>query len=69
MVNYYPGAFPRSELHFGSHAPFHSITHSIYILNENLLDENIGRSLIDIIHSKILFDPPPRVMGIKTKVN
>ena len=34
-----------------------------------LLDENIGRTLDDINQSKILYDPPPRVMGIKTKVN
>ena len=23
----------------------------------------------DVNHSKILYDPPPRVMGIKTKIN
>ena len=34
-----------------------------------LLEENIGRTLDDINHSKILYDPPPRVMEIKTKVN
>ena len=34
-----------------------------------LLEENIGRMLFDIIHSKIFFDPPPRVMKIKTKIN
>ena len=34
-----------------------------------LLEENIGRTLCDINHSKILYDPPPRVMEIKTKVN
>ena len=34
-----------------------------------LLDENIGRTLYDINHSKILFDPPPREMEIKTKIN
>ena len=34
-----------------------------------LLEENIGRTLFDINHSKILFDPPPKVMEIKTKVN
>ena len=34
-----------------------------------LLEENIGRTLPDINHSKILYDPPPRVMGIKTKIN
>ena len=32
----------------------------------NLLEENIGRTLNDINQSKILYDPPPRVMEIKT---
>ena len=30
-----------------------------------LLEENIGRTLYDINHSKNFFDPPPRVMKIK----
>ena len=34
-----------------------------------LLEENIGRTLYDINHSKILFDPPPREMESKTKIN
>ena len=34
-----------------------------------LLDENTGRTLDDINQSKILYDPIPRVMEIKTKVN
>ena len=34
-----------------------------------LLEENIGRTLYGINHSKILFDPPPREMEIKTKIN
>ena len=34
-----------------------------------LLEENIGRTLEDINQSKIHYDPPPRVMKIKTKVN
>ena len=34
-----------------------------------LLEEDIGRTLFDINHSKIFFDPPPRVMKIKTKIN
>ena len=34
-----------------------------------LLEENIGRTLFDINHSKIFFDPPPTVMKIKTKIN
>ena len=29
------------------------------------LEENIGRTLHDINHSKILFDPPHREMAIK----
>ena len=33
------------------------------------LEENIGRTLDDINQSKILYDPPPGVMEIKTKVN
>ena len=34
-----------------------------------LLEENISRTLYDINPSKILFDPPPREMEIKTKAN
>ena len=34
-----------------------------------LLEENIGRTLNDINQSKILYDPPPRVMEIKAKVD
>ena len=34
-----------------------------------LLEENIGRTLDDTNQSKILYDPPPRVMEIKTRVN
>ena len=34
-----------------------------------LSEENIGRTLDDINQSKILYDPPPRVSEIKTKVN
>ena len=34
-----------------------------------LLEENIGRTLNDISQNKILYDLPPRVMEIKTKVN
>ena len=34
-----------------------------------LLEENIGRAPHDINHRKILFDPPPREMEIKIKIN
>ena len=34
-----------------------------------LLQENIGKTLYDINHCKILFDPPPREMELKTNIN
>ena len=34
-----------------------------------LLEENIGRILFDKKHSKIFFDPPPRIKAIKTQIN
>ena len=34
-----------------------------------LLEENIGKTLNDINQSKILYEPPPRITKIKTKVN
>ena len=34
-----------------------------------LLEENIGKTLSDINHSRILYAPPPRVMEIKAKIN
>ena len=35
---------------------------------KKLLEENIGKTLSDINHSNILYDPPPRVMEIKAKI-
>ena len=50
----------------------HTKTNSKWIKDLNvipeiikLLEENIGRTLDDISQSKILYDPPPRVMEIK----
>ena len=34
-----------------------------------LLEENIGKSLSNLHHSKILYDPPPRILEIKAKLN
>ena len=34
-----------------------------------LLEENIGETLCDINHSRILYDPPPRILEIKAKIN
>ena len=34
-----------------------------------LLEENIVKTLSDVNHSRILYDPPPRVMEIKGKIN
>ena len=36
---------------------------------KKLLEENIGKTLFDIHHSRILYDLPPRVMEIKAKIN
>ena len=32
-----------------------------------LLKENTGKTLSDINHSRILYDPPPRILEIKAK--
>ena len=34
-----------------------------------LLEENIGKTLSDINHSRILYDSPPRILEIKEKIN
>ena len=34
-----------------------------------LLEENIGKTLSDINHSRILYDQPTRIMAIKAKIN
>ena len=34
-----------------------------------LLEENIGKTLSDIHHNRILYDPPPRILEIKAKIN
>ena len=34
-----------------------------------LLEENIGKTLSDINHRRILYDPPPRILEIKAKIN
>ena len=34
-----------------------------------LLEENIGKTLSNIHHSRILYDPPPRILEIKAKTN
>ena len=33
-----------------------------------LPEENIGKTLSDIHHSRILYDPPPRILEIKAKI-
>ena len=34
-----------------------------------LLEENMGKTLSDIHQSRILYDPPPRILEIKAKIN
>ena len=33
------------------------------------LEENIGKTLANIHHSRILYDPPPRILEMKAKIN
>ena len=34
-----------------------------------LLEENIGKTISNINHSRILYDPPPRILETKAKIN
>ena len=34
-----------------------------------LLEEKLGKTISDINHSRILYDPPPRILEIKAKIN
>ena len=34
-----------------------------------LLEENTGKTLSEINHSRIFYDPPPRILEIKAKIN
>ena len=45
--------------------------HDLNVRSETikLLEENIGRTLDDINQSMMLYNPPPRLTEIKTKVN
>ena len=54
----------------------HTNTNSKWIKDLNvrpetikLLEEYIGKTLSDIHHSRILYDPPPRILEIKAKIN
>ena len=38
-------------------------------LYTKLLEENIGKTLSDINHSRILYDQSPRILEIKAKIN
>ena len=35
----------------------------------SILEENIGKILSDMNHSRILYDPPPRILEIKAEIN
>ena len=42
----------------------------LYFLGHpNHCEENIGKTLSDVNHSRILYDPPPRILKIKAKIN
>ena len=43
----------------------------VYVRPETikLLEENIGKTLSNINHRRILYDPPRRILEIKAKIN
>ena len=45
---------------------FDKIQHPFMI---KTLEENIGKTLSDINHTRILYEPPPRIVEIKAKIN
>ena len=51
--------------------PYTKWIKDLYVRPEiiKLLEENIGKTLSDINHSRILYDPPPRILEIKAKIN
>ena len=63
--------FPCNKCH-QARACYKNLTEWIKDLNVRpetikLLEENIVKTLSDIHHSRILYDPPPRILEIKQK--
>ena len=44
-------------------------TYTIFFKSKNMQNSIISSNLCAISHSKILYDPPPRVTEIKIKIN
>ena len=67
-----------TKLQMNPHSAFHirSKEMSLFFSSINVrpetikvLEENIGKIVSDVNHSRILYDPPPRVIEIKAKIN
>src|SRR5574341_1407350 len=65
-----------AAMNIGVHVSLSLLVSSVCIKDLNvrpetikLLEENIGKTLSDIHHSRILYDPPPRILKIKAKIN
>ena len=48
---------------------FYSFLYIVRPETIKLLEDNIGKTLSDINHSRILYDPPPRILEIKAKIS
>ena len=57
-----------AAMNIGVHVSL-SILVSLVCMLSSGLEENIGKTLSDIHHSRILYDPPPRILEIKAKIN
>ena len=71
-----PGTGQQKQKTATTHSQKYNIINSKRIKDLNirpktikLLEENIGKTLSDINHSRILYDPPPRILEIKAKIN
>ena len=61
-----------AAMNIGVHVSLSILVSSVCMSNSGtikLLEENIGKPLSDIHHSRILYHPPPRILEIKAKIN
>ena len=70
-LEHFPSPYTHTHIHTQKKKKTHKWIKDLDVRPETvkLLDENIGKTISDINHSRILYDPPPIVMAIKVKIN